>query len=297
MLCVHSIGRFTLPPCGQVRHAATLKAIKIRMRSVTNIQKITKAMKMVSAAKLRHDMRRMENGLPFARPVTQLFNRLPRQENNVPLTIFALTSDKGLCGAINSSVAKAARLEIVDQEAAGKRVELMLLGNKGPSALSRLFGNRFTHTFDEHIKFPWNFGTAAAIAERIVTSNPKSLKMVNNHYKSMIAFETELLHTYTKEEIKTIDRAEWSKAIDQYTFEPSVFEIWDDLHEFYYGCMLFGNYLDALASEQSARMNAMENASKNAGELLEKLGLIYNRQRQAKITTELCEIISGASAV
>lgn len=290
--------RTTLAPNGQqVRHAATLKAIKERMRSVTNIQKITKAMKMVSAAKLRHDMRRLEHGTPFALPVMQLFNRIPRHESNTPVTIFGFTSDKGLCGSVNSSVAKATRMEIVAQEAAGRQVEVMFIGNKGPSAIARLFGDRISSTFDEHLKFAWNFGTASVIAERVINASPKAMKMINNHYKSMIAFNTQTLHAYTKDEVKAMDKAEWSKAIDQYTFEPSVFEVWDDLHEFYYGCMIFGNYLDSLAAEQSARMNAMENASKNAGELLEKLSLIYNRQRQAKITTELCEIISGASAV
>jgi len=254
-------------------------------------------MKMVSAAKLRHDMRRLENGLPFASPVIKLMDRLPKEEKNVPLTIFGLTSDKGLCGSTNSTVAKTVRNMLQEEEAKGKQCEVMLVGNKGPSALSRLYGDRFTKTFDECLKNPWCFGTAAAIAQRIVDSNPKSLKVVHNKYKSMIAFDTVAAHTYTKEEVKNIDKAEWSKAIDQYEFEPSVFEVWDDLHEFYYGSVMFGSYLDALAAEQSSRMSAMENASKNAGELLEKLGLVYNRSRQAKITTELCEIISGASAV
>jgi len=252
---------------------------------------------MVSAAKLRHDMRRLENGLPFANPVTFLFDRIPRQESSAPLTVMGLTSDKGLCGSVNSSVAKQVRLEIVAQEAAGRQVEAMFIGNKGPSAVARLFGDRITQTFDEHLKFAWNFGTAAVIAERIVNAKPKTMKLISNHYVNAVAFETVATHTYTKDEVRSLDKAEWSKAIDQYTFEPSVFEVWDDLHEFYYGCMVFGKYLDAQASEQSARMNAMGNASKNAGELLEKLTLMYNRQRQAKITTELCEIISGASAV
>merc|ERR1712151_843983 len=98
-------------------------------------------------------------------------------------------------------------------------------------------------------------------------------------------------HTITLNEAKTMDRAEWSKAMDVYTFEPSIYEVWDDLHEFYYGSVIFSSYLNGATAEQSARMTAMENASKNVGEMIDKLALIYNRARQAKITTELCEII------
>merc|ERR1712203_1291911 len=101
----------------------------------------------------------------------------------------------------------------------------------------------------------------------------------------------------TVAEAQSMDKAEWSKAMDVYSFEPSIYEVWQDLHEFYYGCAVFGAYLEGATSEQSARMGAMENASKNANEMYAKLELIYNRARQAKITTELCEIISGASAV
>merc|ERR1712087_86757 len=102
------------------------------------------------------------------------------------------------------------------------------------------------------------------IADRIASSNPARLKVASNKFKSL---------------------------------EPSIYEVWQDLHEFYYACSIFGAYLEGATSEQSARMGAMENASKNANEMYDKLELIYNRARQAKITTELCEIISGASAV
>merc|ERR1719262_1380368 len=113
----------------------------------------------------------------------------------------------------------------------------------------------------------------------------------------MVSFDTATEICVTKEEAKTMDRMEWSKAVDVYSFEPSIYEVWNDLHDFYYGATVYGAYLQAAASEQSARVSAMDNASKNASEMLEKLSLIYNRARQAKITTELCEIISGASAV
>merc|ERR1712100_70870 len=113
----------------------------------------------------------------------------------------------------------------------------------------------------------------------------------------MVAYSSAARHTFTLEEMATYDKAEWSKAMDVYSFEPALYEIWDDLHEFYYGCVVYGANLQSTVTETSQRMSAMENATKNAGEMYGKVELQFNRARQAKITTELCEIISGASAV
>lgn len=281
----------------QVRSAATLKAIAIRMKSVKSIQKITKAMKMVSAAKMKQDQRRLENGMPFCKPVLDLFERLPREEKAGSLQLFAVTSDKGLCGGVNSAVNKATRLAIVDEEAKGNPVKYMCLGGKGVGGLKRLFGDRFTKTFEGVTKVPWSFTTASICAERIVEANPERLKLVSNKFKSMVVYTTSTSHVITKSEAKAMDRAAFSKAMDVYSFEPAIYEVWDDLHEFYYGCVIHSAHLNNAITEQSQRIAAMENASKNSGEMLEKLSLIYNRARQAKITTELCEIISGASAV
>jgi len=281
----------------QVRTAMSLKLVKERMRTVAAIQKITKAMKMVAAAKMRGDMRRMELGMPFVHPVTNLFARLPREEKSGALTILGVTSDKGLCGGVNSAVNKQIRLLFADEEAKGNTVKYMGLGGKGEAGLKRLFADRFDKTFCDLAKCPWTFAAAAIIADRVASSNPNRLKIVHNQFRSMIAYETEPKGMVTKTEAKEMDRAEWSKAMDVYSFEPALYEVWDDLHEFYYGASVFGGQLQSAVTEQSQRMAAMENASKNAGEMLDKLTLIYNRARQAKITTELCEIISGASAL
>jgi len=240
----------------------------------------------------------LQNGLPFAMPVIKLFDRIPRDEaSSKPVTIFTMTSDKGLCGGANSAPTKATRAKIAQEEAKGRAVNLMILGNKGPAALKRVHSTRFLQTFDEHLKNPWNFSVACAIADRIAAADPEMMNLVHNRYKSVVAFDTDVLHMLTKKEVAAVDKAEWSKALDPYSFEPGMETIWNDLHEFYYGCMIFARYLDNLASEQSTRMAAMENAQKNAGEMLGKLSIVYNRTRQAKITTELCEIISGASAL
>jgi len=280
----------------QIRNGANLKAVKERMRSVAAIQKITKAMKMVSAAKMRGDQRRMEVGMPFVHPVRNLFARLPQEEKAGPLTIIGVTSDKGLCGGVNNAVIKATRNAINAEEAKGNPVKVQFLGNKGVAGLKRLYGDRFTTTFDAITKLPWSFLTASIIADRIASANPQRLNVIHNSFKSMIVYDTTNVHVTTKDEAKAIDRLEWSKAMDVYSFEPSPTEVWDDLHEFYYASLIFGAQLESALTEQSQRMAAMENASKNAGEMLDKLTLQYNRARQAKITTELCEIISGASA-
>merc|ERR1712007_127222 len=135
------------------------------------------------------------------------------------------------------------------------------------------------------------------VAERVIAAKPNRFKLVGNEFKSMVSYDTIVANTVTVHEAMTMDKAEWSKAMDVYSFEPSIYEVWNDLHEFYYGCAIYGAYLQSATTETAQRMSAMENASKNAGEMYEKVSLQFNRARQAKITTELCEIISGASAV
>jgi len=280
----------------QTRNAGSLKIVKERMRSVAAIQKITKAMKMVAAAKMRGDQRRMEVGMPFCRPVMGLFARLPQEEKAGPLTVLAISSDKGLCGGVNNAVVKAAKLLITTEEAKGNAVKFHSMGNKAVAGLKRIYGDRFTTTWEGAAKLPWSFLSASIIADRMAAANPQRLTVIHNEFRSMIAYETVSVHATTKDEAKSINRLEWSKAMDVYSFEPSPTEVWDDLHEFYYASLIFGAQLQGAVTEQSQRMAAMGNASKNAGEMLDKLTLQYNRARQAKITTELCEIISGAAA-
>jgi len=281
----------------QVRCAASIKTLKLRMRSIESMMKITKAMKMVAAAKLKHDERRMSIAIPFVQPVQNLFDRLPQQNQAGTTTFVGVTGDKGLCGGVNTAVAKACRLGMAAEEAQGNATKFTGIGAKGATALKRLWGDRFTKTYEEVVKVPWTFGAASIVAESLIASDPARLRLCSNKFVSMVSYDTVAKPLVTMQEAKTMDRAEWSKAMDVYSFEPSIYEAWDDLHEFYYATAVHGAYLEGAVSEQSARMGAMENASKNAGEMLEKISLQYNRARQAKITTELCEIISGASAV
>jgi F-type H+-transporting ATPase subunit gamma len=281
----------------QTRNAATLKALSIRMRSIKNMQKITKAMKMVATAKFKKDMALKEEGAPFGEPVKKLFARLGAEEKPGAVTFLAVTSDKGLCGGVNSAVGKIIRNSLADEEAKGNATKVMVMGGKGVATMKRRFGDRFSYSFEELSKVPWSFTSASIIADRLVATNPTRCKIVSNEFKSMVAYDTVAAHTITLDEAQTMDKSEWSKAMDVYSFEPALYEVWDDLHEFYYGCAIFTAYLQSAATETAQRMSAMENASKNAGEMYDKVSLMFNRARQAKITTELCEIISGASAV
>eukprot|EP00811_Abedinium_folium_P002036 NODE_11868_length_1260_cov_10.798764.p1 GENE.NODE_11868_length_1260_cov_10.798764~~NODE_11868_length_1260_cov_10.798764.p1 ORF type:complete len:302 (-),score=83.38 NODE_11868_length_1260_cov_10.798764:266-1171(-) len=282
----------------QVRHAATLSEVKTRMRSVENIQKITKAMKMVAAAKFRQDQIRMEASIPFAQPVINLMERLPVPEDQTgEKVVFAVTSDKGLCGGVNSAVNKVSMIDVLNEEANGNKAVIWNIGGKATSGMKLKVGDRFARSFEEVARMPFTFGTASIIANAILVHNPERMAMMHNMFRTMASYDMLTTHVFTNREAMAVDRAEWSKALDVYSFEPSIYEVFDDLHDFYIGCLVFTNSLNATAAEQSARMAAMENASKNATEMLESLTLLYNRARQAKITTELCEIISGASAV
>jgi len=281
----------------QTRSAATLKTLQGRMRAIKNMQKITKAMKMVATAKFKKDQIALDNGLPFTVPVTNLFTRLGREERGGAMTYVAVTSDKGLCGGVNTAVAKAIKNSLAEEEAKGNTTKIMVLGGKGVAGMKRTFGDRFSHSFEELGKVPWTFATASIIAERVIQASPARLNVVSNEFRNMVTYNTNNAATLTQDEAKNYDKAEWSKAMDVYSFEPSIYEVWEDLHEFYYGNVVFGAYLNSTVTETAQRMNAMENASKNAGEIFGKVQLQFNRARQAKITTELCEIISGASAV
>lgn len=261
------------------------------------MQKITKAMKMVAAAKMRKDTRAMEMGLPFTEPTINLMRRLGSEDKAGPITYLALTSDKGLCGGVNSAVNKQIRLGVAEEESKGNSASVMVMGGKGVAGLKRLLGDRFTYSFEELSKVPFTFGAASIIAAKLAISNPARLKVVSNEFKSMVVYNTNVASTPTMHEVKTMDKLEFSKAMDNFNFEPSGVECWNDLHEFYYASVIYGSFLQAACTETAQRMSAMENASKNAGEMYDKVSLQFNRARQAKITTELCEIISGASAV
>lgn len=284
----------------QQRHATmSIKDVGLRIKSVGSIKKITGAMKMVASAKQKHDLLRMRAGLPFAEPCKRIMDRIPVPDKveKGPCILLGISGDKGLCGGVNSAIGKALKRNAVEIEAGGVATQMMFIGNKGPAALKRLFGDRFTYTFEQFSKVPLNFAQTSTVAATIIAQNPAALKISHNKYINMATYDTLMFPMVTQADMAEMDKLELSQALDAYTFEPPLTECGDDFHSFYYACAIFGGALHGAAAEQSARVTAMENASSNAGDMLGALEIQYNKARQAKITTELCEIVSGASAV
>jgi len=282
----------------QHRNALTIKALGLRVKSVKNIAKITKAMKMVAASKLNREQTRLEKGQGFCVPAVKLYENFPQnQKVDKSLTYLAITGDKGLCGGVNSQVVKKVRMGIVEHEAQGINTKLFIVGGKGVTGLKRLFGDRYEGSVEEVTKTGFNYGQAAIIAERVAAMNPDSLRICYNRFVSLISYECLMKNVVTQSDIASTPVLQLSQAVDKFSFEPSMTEMSQDLHEFYLVSTVYGAMLNNIVSEESSRMAAMENASKNASEMIDKLELLYNKARQAKITTELCEIVSGASAV
>merc|ERR1712066_122002 len=134
-------------------------------------------MKMVAAAKLKHDERRMLISMPFIKPVKDLFERLPKEDKAGNITHFVVTSDKGLCGGVNSQVSKKARLGTLDEEAKGNVAKLLVMGNQGLGVLKRQYGDRINYSFEECAKVPWTFTAASILAEQVIATNPQRLKI------------------------------------------------------------------------------------------------------------------------
>lgn len=276
---------------------SNMKLIRARMRAVGNIKKITKAMKMVAASKMKGELARLERGKNFGIRTLQtafanetyLQKRIPEQ--NVKSTLVVpITSDKGLCGGSNSSVVRETRGIIKDKSAYG----LIILGDKGTSALKRQFPEILRESINE-LGLPYNYAMASAVANRITKSaeNQDRILVVYNEFKSAIQSNVRQLEIMPRkvflQHFKYLTRHETQEPEKGFS-GPFYFEL-------YSSSLVYHALLHSAAVEQSARMSAMENASKNAGELFGKLELQYNKARQAKITAELCEIISGASAL
>ena len=205
--------------------------------------------------------------------------------------VVIMTSDKGLCGGVNTILARMTRQLLAQSDALGKNVSMFILGDKGRSALNRAYGHRFVGTATERA-MPYSFDLASAIASDTINAGEyDAVHLMYNEFKSAIAYTPSIRTMVPK-----------TDATDAF-FAPFEIEPENDpetllnFHEYTTASTMFYSMLENAASEQSSRMSAMENASKNAGEMIEKLTLQYNRARQARITTELIEIISGASAL
>eukprot|EP01017_Pseudomicrothorax_dubius_P019967 TRINITY_DN2197_c0_g1_i1.p1 TRINITY_DN2197_c0_g1~~TRINITY_DN2197_c0_g1_i1.p1 ORF type:complete len:314 (-),score=86.76 TRINITY_DN2197_c0_g1_i1:187-1128(-) len=277
---------------------ANIKQIKTRMKAVTNIAKITKAMKMVAASKMRGDLQRLERGKHFGVGTVQAImaneNYLQKRQLNFPVKktlVVPITTDRGLCGGINSSIVREVKQLILPNRDAFK---VFVLGEKGTSALMRPVPDLLVHSASDLVR-PINFPTAASIAHLISTNAEDCDRIViyYNEFKSAIATIIRKVELLPRKHFIT----QFKYVVRHEMAEPEKDWAQNYYYELYVAGQLYHAILQNAASEQSARMNAMENASKNATDMLEVLRINYNKVRQAKITVELCEIISGAAAV
>lgn len=287
----------------------SLKELKDRIGSVKSTQKITKAKQMVAAAKLRRAQASAEAGRPYATRLGAVMASLAGKVSgdSAPKLLagtgsdqrnllVVVNTDKGLCGGLNSNLVKAAKAKAQELLAAGKTVEFYLVGKKGRAPLKREYEKAITGGFDTSVVKTPGFEEADAIsAELIQLFEEGKFDVAHLIYPT---FQSALVQNPTANQLIPVPSPETSDgggAVVEY--EPGEEEILEALLPRYVKTQVFGALLEREASEQGASMTAMDNATRNAGDLINKLTIQYNRSRQAAITTELIEIIAGAEAL
>lgn len=291
---------------------ANLKDLKTRIASVTSTRKITQAMQMVAAAKLR----RAQEAAEAARPYTERFNavmgRLAAsvgQSEGAPRLLsgtgqdqthllIVMTSERGLCGGFNANIAKLAKEDASKLAAEGKTVKIITVGKKGRDALRREYGQYFVDHVDLTEVKRVSYNDAQGIATDVLNRFDAGEFDVAKIYFS--EFQNVVTQIPTVQQIipAAFDAPEEDDGADAfYDYEPDEAAILADLLPRGVATAIFAALLENGASEQGARMSAMDNATRNAGEMIDKLTIEYNRSRQAVITNELIEIISGAEAL
>ncbi|MFD0857388.1 F0F1 ATP synthase subunit gamma [Roseovarius aquimarinus] len=289
----------------------SLKDLKNRIESVKSTRKITKAMQMVAAAKLR----RAQDAAEAARPYTERFNAVmgrlaasvggadnaPRLlsgtgKDDVHLLV-VMTAERGLCGGFNANIAKLAKQEASRLIEAGKTVKIMTVGKKGRDAMRRDYGKYFVHHIDLSEVKRIGYADAQGVATEVLNRFDDGEFDVAKIYFS--EFENVVTQIPTEKQIipADFDAPEEEGPETFYDYEPDESAILADLLPRGVATAIFSALLENGASEQGARMSAMDNATRNAGEMIDKLTIEYNRSRQAVITNELIEIISGAEAL
>jgi len=288
---------------------ASLKELKGRIDSVKSTQKITKAKQMVAAAKLRKAQAAAEAARPYAERLGAVMASIAGKVSgdSAPKLLagtgadqrhllVVINTDKGLCGGLNSNVVKAAKLKAKELITAGKDVDFYLVGKKGRAPLRREFGDKVGTGFDTSTIRNPGFAEADAIATQLVEMYEAGkfdvAHLIYPIFKSALAQDPTVQQLIP---VPTPADAADSSAVVEY--EPGEEEILEELLPRYVKTQLFGSLLEREASEHGASMTAMDNATRNAGDLINKLTIEYNRSRQAAITTELVEIISGAEAL
>ena len=291
----------------------SLDDLKKRIKSVKSTQKITKAMKMVAAAKLKKAQESAEKGRPYSDKMQNIILNLTKsfkENSNAPKLLLGsgddnvylcviMTADRGLCGGFNTNICKLAKKKMREFLSSGKKIKIITVGSKGYDQLKKEFNEFIIEKKSLKDKKKISFDDADLIGKKIVELFEK------NEFDKCIIFYNNFKNVITQipqaQQIipAKINRVE-EKSMDNevsYEFEPEEDEILEDLLPKNISTQIFKAFLENSASEQGSRMTAMDNATRNAGDLVDKLTINYNRSRQASITKELIEIISGAESL
>ncbi len=289
---------------------ASLDDLKKRIASVKSTQKITKAMKMVAAAKLRRAQESAEKGRPYSEKmnnvILNLSNGISDKENAPKLLsgtgqekthlCVVMTSDRGLCGGFNSNIIKKAKsyfAKILDE---GKELKIITVGSKGNDQLKRVYGNKIIENVSFKESKNANYFDADKVGKMVIEKFEAGefdvCTIFYNQFKNVI---TQI--PQAQQIIPLNNEGEENSSEESYEFEPDEDEILSNLLPKNISTQIFKAMLENSASEQGSRMSAMDNATRNAGEMVDKLTIEYNRSRQAAITKELIEIISGAESL
>jgi F-type H+-transporting ATPase subunit gamma len=289
----------------------SLKDLKTRINSVKSTQKITSAMKMVAAAKLRRAQDSAERGRPYADRMQQIINSLAAKADpsSAPQLLVGngqdkthllvvVSADRGLCGGFNGAITRQTRTEVARLRGEGKTVKLLMVGRKSADALRRELGDSYIEALEGIQGTSVAFADAASIGDKVRDGFEAGefdvCTVIFNKFKSAISQEVTLKKLIPAE----VDEA--APSDDQgvsYEYEPEEEELLAAVLPRNISTQIYSALLESSAAELAARMTAMDNATRNAGDLIDRLTLVYNRTRQATITKELIEIISGAEAV
>lgn len=298
----------------------SLRDFRDRIKSVKSTRKITSAMKMVAASKLRRAQEQAEASQPYAQTMSEMLSRLAR---NVEISaespkilagtgsdqkhlLIVVTADRGLCGGFNANVVKKARAKIKELQSESKDVSIVCVGRKGHDLLSREYGDLILHSFRDvfgkkRVEFAQADKVTQFVLEKFDDTAFDVCSLIYNEFVSVLTQKPKAPQLIPFEIENVNDDNDDAKDVSglksPYSFEPSEEEILSKLLPRNLGVQIYRALLDSAAGEQAARMTAMDNATRNAGDMINDLTLQYNRARQAYITKELIEIISGAEAV
>ena len=293
----------------------SLDDLKKRIASVKSTQKITKAMKMVAAAKLRKAQEAAEQSRPYSDNMKNLMDSISRgfvptdnsrnlltgSDEDKTYLLVLFTSERGLCGGFNSQISKALREKVVDLQKENKTVKIICIGKKGYDIVKRQYGDQIVDTVDLSAVKSIQYGDAKNISDKIIKmyfdAEFDKCLIFYNKFKSVISQIPTEQQVVPAEIVENDNDENISRDNSFFEFEPNEKEILEELLPLNFAVQIFKALLESSASEQGSRMSAMDNASRNASDMIDSLTLFYNRSRQAVITKELIEIISGAEAV